>query len=106
MAVGVPVIKVNPAWTSKTCPACGARRRDRVGQDFVCLVCDWEMNRQHNAGLNILKSALASDEALARAVRIQPGALRKDVVIPLYELPAREGAWEEPSGVESLGGAS
>jgi len=98
---GVPVIKVNPAWTSKTCPACGARRRDRVGKDFVCLVCDWEMDRQHNAALNILKTALASNEALARAVRFQPGALRHDVVSPLYDLPAREGAREEPSGVES-----
>src|SRR5437879_3293488 len=99
---GVPIIKVNPAWTSKTCPVCGARRRDRVGKEFVCLVCDWEMDRQHNAGLNILKSALASNEALARAVRFQPGALRDDVVIPLYDLPALlAGAREEPSGVES-----
>jgi len=100
---GVPIIKVHPAWTSKTCPVCGARRRDRVGQDFVCLSCDWEMDRQHNAGLNILKSALASNEALARAVRFQPGALRDDVVIPLYDL-LREGggAREEPSGVECV----
>ncbi|TLZ70440.1 MAG: IS200/IS605 family element transposase accessory protein TnpB [Methanobacteriota archaeon] len=98
---GVSVIKVNPAWTSKTCPVCGARRRDRVGKDFVCLVCDWEMDRQHNAALNILKSALTSNEALARAVRFQPGALRHDVVSPLYDLSAREGAREEPSGVES-----
>ena len=98
---GVPVIKVNPAWTSKTCPACGARRRDRVGKDFVCLMCDWEMDRQHNAGVNILKTALASNEALARAVRFQPGALRRDVVSPLYELPALPTvAREEPSGVE------
>jgi putative transposase len=99
---GVPVIKVNPAWTSKTCPVCGARRRDRVGKVFVCLMCDWEMDRQINAGLNILKTALASNEALARAVRFQPGALRHDVVIPLYDL-LREGvgAREEPSGVES-----
>jgi len=98
---GVPVIKVNPAWTSKTCPVCGARRRDRVGKDFVCLMCDWEMDRQINAGLNILKTALASNEALARAVRFQPGALRHDVVSPLYDL-LREGggAREEPSGVE------
>ena len=98
---GVPVIKVNPAWTSKTCPACGARRRDRVGKDFVCLVCDWEMDRQHNAALNILQSALASHEALARAIRFQPGALRHDVVSPLYDL-LRGGAVarEEPSGVE------
>src|SRR3989454_9061585 len=99
---GVPIIKVNPQWTSKTCPACGARRRDRVGKDFVCLMCDWEMDRQINAGLNILKSALASNEALARAVRFQPGALRHDVVIPLYDLLRREGGGrEEPSGVES-----
>ncbi len=97
---GVPVVKVNPAWTSKTCPACGARRRDRVGQDFVCLACDWELDRQHNAGLNILKTALASNGALARAVRFQPGALRRDVVSPLCDFPAREGAREEPSGEE------
>src|SRR5437667_2945194 len=99
---GVPVIKVNPAWTSKTCPVCGARRRDRVGKDFACLVCDWEMDRQINAGRNILKTALPSNEALARAVRFQPGALRDDVVSPLYDL-LREGggAREEPSGVES-----
>jgi len=98
---GVPVVKVNPQWTSKTCPVCGARRRDRVGKVFVCLMCDWEMDRQINAGLNILKTALASNEALARAVRFQPGALRHDVVIPLYDL-LREGggAREEPSGVE------
>jgi putative transposase len=99
---GVPVITVNPAWTSKTCPVCGARRRDRVGKVFRCPECDWEMDRQLNAGLNILKTALASNEALARAVRFQPGALRHDVVIPLYDL-LREGAGarEEPSGVES-----
>jgi len=102
---GVPVIKVNPQWTSKTCPVCGARRRDRVGKDFVCLMCDWEMDRQLNAGMNILKTALASNEALARAVRFQPGALRHDVVRPLYDL-LREGggAREEPSGVESQAG--
>ncbi len=98
---GVPIIKIHPAWTSKTCPACGARRRDRVGKDFVCEMCDWEMDRQINAGMNILKTALASNEALARAVRFQPGALRHDVVSPLYglsALPTR--ARDEPSRVE------
>ena len=96
---------INPAWTSKTCPVCGARRRDRVGKVFVRLLCDWEMDRQINAGLNILKTALASNEALARAVRFQPGALRRDVVSPLYDLSALPtGAREEPSGVESQTG--
>ncbi len=107
LAAGVPVIKVNPQFTSKTCPVCGARRRDRVGQVFVCLMCDWEMDRQINAGMNILKTALASNEALARAVRFQPGALRDDVVSPLYDLLRRgTGAREEPSGVESLAGVT
>src|SRR3989449_11575417 len=82
-----------------------SRRRDRVGKVFVCLMCDWEMDRQINAGLNILKTALASNEALARAVRFQPGALRHDVVSPLYDLFRRgTGAREEPSGVESRPG--
>jgi len=41
------------------------------------------------------------NEALARAVRFQPGALRHDVVSPLYDLPALlAGARDEPSGVE------
>ncbi len=98
---GVPVIKVNPAWTSKTCPVCGARRRDRVGTVFVCLMCDWEMDRQINAGMNILKTAIASNEALARAVRFQPGALRHDAMSSLYDLSALPAvAREEPSGVE------
>ena len=93
---------INPAWTSKTYPVCGARRRDRVGKDFVCLMCDWEIDRQINAGMNILKTALASNEALARAVGFQPGALRHDVVSPLYDLLRQGGgAREEPSGVES-----
>ena len=76
-----------------------------MGKVFVCLMCDWEMDRQINAGLNILKTALASNEALARAVRFQPGALRDDVVSPLYDLLEKEQAhgrsraeWSRRSG--------
>ena len=101
---GVPVIKVNPRYTSKTCPVCGETkgRRERVGRMFKCR-CGWRMDRQLNAGLNILNTALASRETLARAVRFQPGALRNDVVIPLYDLPGSlGGAREEPSGVDPI----
>jgi len=97
---GVPVLKIDPKYTSKTCPVCGARRRDRVGKVFEC-PCGWRMDRQLNAGLNILRTALASNEALARAVRFQPGALRDDAMSPLYDLPGLlGGAREEPNGVE------
>jgi hypothetical protein len=74
-----------------------------VGKEFVCETCGWKMNRQHNAALNILKTALASDEALARAVRFQPGALRNDVVNPLWVVPALlANLREELSGAESV----
>ncbi len=67
---------------------------------FAC-PCGWRMDRQRNAGMNILRTALASNEALARAVRFQPGALRHDVVSPLYDLlRGGAGAREEPSGAE------
>lgn len=80
---GVPVIKVNPWNTSRSCPACGdVQRRVRVGRMFECRSCDWRIDRQINAGLNILKSALAlsKDEAWARGLWFDPGALRKDMV--------------------------
>src|SRR5437879_8318959 len=67
---GVPIIKVNPQWTSKTCPVCGARRRDRVGKGFVCLVCEWVMDRKINARLNIMKTTMNTNEEMSSAVRV------------------------------------
>jgi len=95
LAAGVPVITVNPKGTSKTCPQCGAStgRRERAGRMFVC-DCGWSLDRQHNAGLNILKTALASNETLARAVRFQPGALRHDAMSLLYSYWGSPGAHE------------
>jgi len=93
LAAGVPLITVNPKGTSKTCPRCDASAgcRERVGRMFTC-PCGWSLDRQHNAGLNILKTALASNEALARAVRFQPGALRQDAMSLLYDPWAFPGA--------------
>ena len=82
---GIPLIKVNPKNTSRTCPACGFLANSRKGamsaeMKFRCR-CGWSADRQTNAALNILKTAIARDTALARAVRFQPGAMRHDVVI-------------------------
>ncbi len=67
LAAGVPVVKIDPKYTSKTCPKCMTRkkRRERVGEVFECRKCGWRMDRQHNAGANILITALA-DTVLAR----------------------------------------
>lgn len=104
---GVPLIKVDPRYTSRTCPACGwieksRRRATRANAMFSCNGCGWRLDRQFNAGLNILRTATASCEAAARAVRFRPGALRHDVVNLLYR-PARE-AREEPNAESMIAG--
>jgi putative transposase len=88
---GVPVIKVDPRFTSKTCPRCGEikQRRSRVGRVFVCDECGWRMDRQLNAGLNICKTALAEppEGAMRRGLgglRLDPDALADDAMIFLY----------------------
>jgi putative transposase len=88
---GVPMIKVDPRNTSKTCPRCGEikERRSRVGRVFVCDKCGWRMDRQLNAGLNICRTALAElpEGAMRRGLgglRLDPDALTDDAMILLY----------------------
>jgi putative transposase len=97
---GVPIIKVDPRYTSKTCPRCGEikERRSRVGQVFECKKCGWRLDRQINAGLNICRTALAQlpREAEMRelgGLRLDPDALASDAMILLYA-PGNAGAYE------------
>jgi putative transposase len=54
---GIPVVAVDPAFTSRTCSACGhcvkGNRKNR--NDFVCLHCGFSLPADHNAALNIKK---------------------------------------------------
>lgn len=88
---GVPVIKVNPAYTSKTCPRCGEikGRRSRVGRMFVCERCGWRCDRQLNAGLNICQAALREapqgpENSALGGLKLDPDALPKDARRLLY----------------------
>ncbi len=95
---GVSIIKVDPRYTSKTCPRCGEvkERRSRVGRVFICGKCGWRMDRQLNAGLNICRTALdelpegAMKQALG-GLRLDPDALISDAMILLYS-PSNVGA--------------
>jgi putative transposase len=95
---GVPVIKVNPRNTSKTCPICGEikERRTRVGRVFVCASCGWRCDRQLNAGLNICRTVLReapqgpSNSGLG-GLRLDPDALPHDAMRLLYA-PGNAGA--------------
>jgi transposase len=52
--VGVPVVKVNPAYTSQTCSRCGHYERgNRNGEVFICKTCGYECNADLNASYNI-----------------------------------------------------
>lgn len=52
---GVPVVAVDPAYSSQTCSACGHRERaNRKSQaEFVCKQCGHSMNADVNAALNL-----------------------------------------------------
>jgi hypothetical protein len=51
-----PVIKVNPAYTSQTCPSCGyVSRRNRSGTDFVCRSCGRRSHADVVGGINLLR---------------------------------------------------
>lgn len=53
--VGIKVIKVDPSYTSQTCSRCGHIDKDnRLTQEkFKCIKCDFTLNADHNAAINI-----------------------------------------------------
>jgi putative transposase len=55
LRAGVPVVYVDPAWTSRTCADCGhADRRNRVSQaKFTCRGCGVVAHADRNASRNI-----------------------------------------------------
>ena len=113
-AAGVPVTFVNPYLTSQRCAMCGwtpkrsnartsARRADGM---YVCgnPECTWRENRQFNAGINILRTALTERPGLG-GVRFHLDALSRDVMNPLYA-PAPRAARGERMERESQSAAS
>lgn len=59
---GGTLIKINPAYTSQTCSACGTiDKQSRESQArFSCTSCGHTMNADHNAAINILRQGMPS----------------------------------------------
>jgi putative transposase len=56
---GRQYIAVNPAYTSQTCSSCGHRQKMPLSERvFKCPCCGVELDRDHNAALNILALGL------------------------------------------------
>lgn len=59
-ALGKPVVRVNPAYTSQACSRCGSvdARSRRSQAEFCCVDCGFACNADVNAARNILRSGL------------------------------------------------
>jgi putative transposase len=69
---GRVVVRVNPAYTSQTCSACGQRQPMPLSvRVYECPRCGLVIHRDHNGSLNILAGAL---EAVGRHSRVIPEA--------------------------------
>jgi putative transposase len=56
---GVPVIAVEPAYTTQDCSGCGTRSKKSLSiRTHVCAGCGLILDRDHNAARNILAKAL------------------------------------------------
>jgi putative transposase len=56
---GIPVIGVEPAYTTQDCSGCGARVKKSLSiRTHICPACGLVLDRDHNAAINILEKAL------------------------------------------------
>ncbi len=97
---GIPVVKVDPRYSSRKCPICGRIQDSRMGTVFEC-ECGWKLNRHINASLNLLQTAISNGLDVAGGLRFNPGAFQHDVMMILYD-PGR-GARSEPNGMSCIG---
>jgi putative transposase len=98
---GIPVVKVDPRNSSRTCPVCGRIQDSRMGTEFAC-ECGWHMDRHINASINLLQTAIS--KGMAGGLRFYPGAFQHDAMMTLYA-PSR-GARSEPNGTSSIVGVT
>jgi putative transposase len=98
---GIPVVKVDPRNSSRTCPICGRIQYSRMGAEFAC-ECGWHLDRHINASINLLQTAIS--KGMAGGLRFDPGAFQHDVMMILYE-PAM-AARSEPNGTSGIVGVT
>lgn len=69
-SAGVEVVKVDPAWTSQLCSACGELVPKELGDRYHACKCGYEAHRDVNAARNILARGLAGAQPAGRNVKV------------------------------------
>lgn len=56
--IGIKVKYINPSYTSQKCSKCGHidKENRQTQEKFVCTQCDFELNADHNAAINIARA--------------------------------------------------
>ena len=68
---GVHFSTIDPAFTSQTCNKCGfVHKLNRKGEIFKCKNCDYTLDADYNASLNILNLGLAQQFTVAGNMKI------------------------------------
>jgi len=58
---GREVIQIDPKFTTQTCSRCGSKKKLKLSErTYSCDVCDFKMDRDQNAAINILRLGLQS----------------------------------------------
>jgi putative transposase len=98
---GIPIFKVDPRDSSRTCPICGRIQDSRMGAEFKC-ECGWHLDKHVNASISLLQTAIS--KGMAGGLWLNPGAFQHDVMMILYE-PAM-AARSEPNGTSGIVGVT
>ena len=74
---GIPVIAVNPRYTSQQCSQCGctSKANRRSQSEFLCIQCGFSLNADYNAAINIASRASVNTPIVAPKGSYKPMAL-------------------------------
>lgn len=76
---GIPLVKVDPRNTSRTCPACGhIDKANRKTQDaFLCVICGFSGLADHIAAVNISRRAVVNQPNVSTAPRVNESMVQR-----------------------------
>jgi putative transposase len=86
--LGVPLVKVDPKNTSRTCSACGhCEKANRNGEVFECKSCGMKMHADENAAINIKYHAISDTYLLPGLLKTISWAVVNQPIVAIEKQP-------------------